>query len=380
MAVRLLEKSAPSAPVSVFAAVGAGSRGRVERLFYDPRLTRVLSVRQANVLLVAGSLRDEDHDDLRRLHDQMPPPRATVWWGSDPIFGFDDLTTIAVEDDPVAAIVAAHRALIMVERASEPDLLPNEPANPWRGEGPHGQGGKGMMGGTPYGRPMAMTNDDLRDGLALDAYTAPFGPFLPMLPPGLKLSLTLQGDVVQKAEVLRPPLAQHDDGPTRALRLRRVARLLRILGLDAHADRLQDASRASECGEEVDFAKLRRLVRWSGALAAIPPGLGVVDGRDVRSRMRRWLDELGVQRPDPADPASSEQPARLVDLLEGLEWTEAILVINSFDDKALLAMAPVEKEDGNAEKGEGEHHHHDHSSRDHHSAGHAMNHGGGGSA
>src|SRR3546814_16968041 len=94
------------------------------------------------------------------------------------------------------------------ERRSEDDLLPDEPPVAWRGKGDHGQGGEGMMGGKPYGRPMAMTAEDLRDGLALDAYTACFGPFLPMLPPGLQLELTLQGDVVQSARVRRPPAAQ----------------------------------------------------------------------------------------------------------------------------------------------------------------------------
>src|SRR3546814_4254050 len=99
-----------------------------------------------------------------------------------------------------------------------------------------------MMGGKPYGRPMAMTEDDRRDGLALDAYTATFGPFLPVFPPGLQLSLTLQGDVVQSAEVLRPPVHQAaGDAP-----LRRIARLLRLLGLPALAQRLLCAARRSE--------------------------------------------------------------------------------------------------------------------------------------
>src|SRR3546814_18792006 len=73
-----------------------------------------------------------------------------------------------------------------------------------------------MMGGKPYGRPMAMTDEDLRDGLALDAYTACFGPFLSVLPPGLLLELTLQGDVIQSAKVLRAPFAQ--DGADAPLR------------------------------------------------------------------------------------------------------------------------------------------------------------------
>src|SRR3546814_20246746 len=89
------------------------------------------------------------------------------------------------------------------ERRSEDDRLPDEPQVAWRGKGDHGQGGEGMMGGKPYGRPMAMTDEDLRDGLALDAYTACFGPFLSVLPPGLMLELTLLGDVIQRTEERR---------------------------------------------------------------------------------------------------------------------------------------------------------------------------------
>ncbi|MCT7094684.1 hypothetical protein, partial [Salmonella enterica] len=55
---------------------------------------------------------------------------------------------------------------------------------------------------------MAMTADDLRDGLALDTFTVEVGPFLPTLPAGLVMELTLQGDVIQQARMLRPPVAQ----------------------------------------------------------------------------------------------------------------------------------------------------------------------------
>src|SRR3546814_19198885 len=103
-----------------------------------------------------------------------------------------------------------------------------------------------MMCGKPEGRPMAMTEEDVGDGLALDAYTACFGPFLSVLPPGLLLELTLQGDVIQSAKVLRAPFAQ--DGADEPLR--RVARLLRLLGLAGAAERFLKIGRAS-CGERV---------------------------------------------------------------------------------------------------------------------------------
>src|SRR3546814_10602911 len=82
----------------------------------------------------------------------------------------------------------------------------------------------------------------------------------------MQLSLTLQGDVVQSAEVLRPPVHQAaGDAP-----LRRIARLLRLLGLPALAQRLLCAARAGPKAPR----ELNSVLRWSGALQAIPPGLG----------------------------------------------------------------------------------------------------------
>src|SRR3546814_17708095 len=101
----------------------------------------------------------------------------------------------------------------------------------------------------------------------------------------MQLSLTLQGDVVQSAEVLRPPVHQAaGDAP-----LRRIARLLRLLGLPALAQRLLCAARA---GPEAP-RELNSVLRWSGALQAIPPGLGEVAGEDLRGRLWSWTSEVG---------------------------------------------------------------------------------------
>lgn len=62
-----------------------------------------------------------------------------------------------------------------------------------------------MMGGKPYGRPMAMPTDDLRDGLQLDPLSFSSGPFSAVLPPGLGASLTLHGDVIAEFEVASRP-------------------------------------------------------------------------------------------------------------------------------------------------------------------------------
>src|SRR3546814_6113543 len=137
-----------------------------------------------------------------------------------------------------------------------------------------------MRVGNRFVGPMARTDGDCRGWLALDADTACFGPLLSVLPPGLLLELTLQGDVIQSAKVLRVPFAQ--DGADEPLR--RVARLLRLLGLAGAAERFLRAVPA----QTGDLRILDRPLRWSGALHAIPPGLGEITGEDVRARLRRW--------------------------------------------------------------------------------------------
>ncbi|MEO8311544.1 MAG: hypothetical protein ABI520_10255 [Caldimonas sp.] len=200
------------------------------------------------------------------------------------------------------------------------------------------------MGGVPYGRPMAMTDADGRDGLQLDQTTVQIGPYLQTWPCGLVLELVLQGDVVQRARVVRPPY-----GPTKGApdgvsnRLRGAARLLKLLQLDGLTERCRRAAAAHERHEAVDIAALRAAVRRSGAFAALPPRLGScrLEGTetDVRSRLRAWLDD-GEEQPE---GATTEPKSRLSGLLSGLEWNEAMLVINSFTPHQLRGMAPREK-------------------------------------
>lgn len=339
---------AAAAPASVFAAVGPDMSAAVDDLSLEPGLSLAPGIREAAILLVAGTPRAQDIPALRRLHDQMPHPRATVWWGEEPDLSFDNPAVVFPGEDPAAALAAVHRALVAGDRESETDILPNEPPNEWQGVGPHGQGGEGMMGGTPYGRPMPMMGEEHRDGLMLDAYTACFGPFLPLLPPGLALELTLQGDVIQNAAVRRAPFA---DRAVRGGRLRTAARLLDLLGLDPHAARLR---RLARDGHDLRRAPmLARLIRFSGAMQAIPPGLGFIPegparaaagGADVRARLRRFLfepeDAPVADRPSPKDVPDAD--LRLVDLLSGREWAEAMLVINSFPAPLLVRLCPVD--------------------------------------
>jgi hypothetical protein len=289
----------------------------VERLALDGAVRLVPTPRHATVLVVAGEVPPEARIALARIHDHMPHPRATLWWR-----GAERLRTGRTIGGHAATAARAvsdrAEALRSGAAESEADLLSNTPPNPWDGLGDHGQGGEGMMGGVPYGRPMAMTADDIRDGLALDAYTARLGPFLPAFPPGLVLDVTLQGDVIQSLAVAGAPFAQDDlaDAPALA-----AARMLRLLDLPAQAERLV---RAKLTGEAAAASRAARAARHAGALIAIPKGLGELgDGTDARERLRRWLSA--------ADEAASDE-AESVDLhalLPGREWHEAMIVLAS---------------------------------------------------
>ena len=163
---RHLMDLAAGAPAAIYPVIGPGRLSEAELLMQDPRLRRATTPRDAALLLICGPLPDSATEAVQRLHDQLPRPRRSV--------NFDGPLP-----DP-AALCALWRALA-TGGGSETDILPDEPPNPWEGIGPHGQGGKGMMGGVPYGRPMPMTEDDLRDGLTLDIYRCRIGPFAPKI-------------------------------------------------------------------------------------------------------------------------------------------------------------------------------------------------------
>ena len=283
MAVAWLARAAAKAAVPVYACVGPGMLAATERLFLTPALRRAQTPRAAAILLVAGEMPDSAREAMDRVHDQIPPPRASLDWDG--------------TGDPIQALRSLWAELV-AGRGSEADRRPDAPPNPWRGKGDHGQGGKGMMGGVPYGRPMAMTADDPRDGLALDAYTLRLGPFAPMLPPGLVLEVTLQGDMIVSAEVCAPPFAQPPDASTPAAC---TARLLRLLGLRPEGPRAPFAYRA------------------------VPAGLGAASGTDIRSRLHDWT--RGQNGPAVAPTLANVPP--------GLEWHEAMLMLNSWSPEAL---------------------------------------------
>jgi hypothetical protein len=309
VAVGLLRRLAACAPVPVFPAISAGARDLVQDLQVLPEIDLVSTPRHATVLLVAGWIPSALARPLAQVHDQVPAPRATVWWMSEPAPHVRTLElppiTVTASDDVASAIMQAHRALLAGERRTEPTLLPHEPPAPWKGVGPYGQGGEGMMGGKPYGRPMPMTHPD-RDGLELDQLSLTIGPFFPPFPPGLALDVALQGDVVQKAVPAVNPFVdgmQRQTGSifTAALRtevplaevelararhhLRWVAHALRVQGLPALAARVVGLSQRLGRTSVPAVRRLRWLLSLNPLLRSALRGVGVID--------RDRLDTIG---------------------------------------------------------------------------------------
>jgi hypothetical protein len=310
VAVRALARVASRAPVPVFAVAGIGARTALLAVRADDRVTLASSPRHATVLLVGGAVTDRHAETL--AHDQLPGPRAAVWWGGDDTaaLGISDVVPVAASGDAIAVVVRVHDELLSGRRRSSPPIGPATSPVSWRGVGPHGQGGEGMMGGQPYGRPMAMTGPDLRDGLQLDRMSLPVGPALPGLPPGLGVVLELQGDVIQQVELAADPFASaaaigsrlpsvtdvFDAAMTQPvpiaelelararIHLLRVADALALYGLAAAARRTARLALRLVPAYVTRMRRLRRWLRRTTALWGATSGVGRIDAdvaRDV---------------------------------------------------------------------------------------------------
>ncbi len=321
---RLLDRLAAAAPPRVFAVAGRGGGEPLAALRAQDGLSFVDSPRSADVILAVGETASGLLRPTLAVHDLMAHPRATVCWplarshcrldrllpGLTVVHG----DTATVRD----AVIAAHRELQLRRRQSEPAVLPDVDPAPWRRVGPYGQGGQGMTGGVPYGRPMAGRAPD-RDGLELDQLPLRLGPFLPPLPAGLALDVRLQGDVVQEVAVGPVPwrgLPATLDSPfTDALRrpvrvavleraraashLRWLAATLHLHGLAAWEERAwQLALRLADAdGPDLE----------SDALAL----LAAMDGRRLPGATLRWaMRGLGTLVPDEAEARALGPVAR----------------------------------------------------------------------
>lgn len=288
----------------VFVVVGTGARDAVQDLRLREELLLVDAPRQASVLFIAGGVPESHAAAILTIHDALSHPRATVWWkeGASPGgLGAIFHEALFTEEDPAAAISCAHRELLAGERRSEAALLPDVDPAAWRGVGPYGQGGSGMTGGVPYGRPLVDRAPD-RDGLTLDQLPLRLGPYLAPLPPGLTLDVLLQGDVLQSVEVVEPrplsPLpgraddpfqkALHDPVQIAELELARARSHLRWLssalyvqGLEALSLRvLRLAGRITpKDGDAV--RTLERRLRRTGVISWATAGVGVIGPREL---------------------------------------------------------------------------------------------------
>lgn len=202
-----MARLASGAPAHTFAVAGLGARDQVQDLCLDERVHLTDSTSAATTLLVAGVIPDDLAEPLARLHDSMAHPRATAWWplGASPGRWLDLFPQHVVLETAVAErLKLIQRELLTGQRLSEQPVLPDEDPAPWRGVGPYRQGGTGMTGGTPFGRPMAELGPD-RDGLRLDVLPLRVGPFFPRFPPGLTLDVKLAGDLVLETAVAANP-------------------------------------------------------------------------------------------------------------------------------------------------------------------------------
>lgn len=348
------------APARVFVLEGADPPGPVDELRLRDDVRLVDTPRSATVLLVSGWLPESLHEAAMRAHDAMAHPRAVVWWAREPAPGSQSPFPNAVTVRPVAdyrtsAVAPAlealpavlrrvHAELVRGARASDLALLPDVEPAPWRGQGPFGQGGSGMTGGVPYGRPMAGRAPD-RDGLELDQLPVRVGPFFAPFPAGLTLDVKLQGDVVQDVSIPGNPFAvpaavagaagAEAADPFRAAltapvpiadlerararhHLRWLARALRVHGLDALARRTLAIAvtlvRELPPGAADEVATLGRLLERSRALGWATAGVGgtapaLVANRDLGPVARAAGLAEDARVDDPAYRALGFAPA-----------------------------------------------------------------------
>jgi len=198
-------------------------------------------------------------------------------------------------------------------------VLPDEDPAPWRGVGPYGQGGGGMTGGTPYGRPMAELGPD-RDGLQLDVLPLRVGPFFPHFPPGFSLDLKLAGDVLVEAAPAPNPYANA------AVPLRP--------GLEPFVRALSEAVPIAE----LEMARAREHLRWLG------DALMAHELRALGLRARRLA---AAARPGDGDAV--RRLGRTLALTQVLNWSTRGVGRLAGETLAGLGLGPVTRAAGIAE-------------------------------
>ncbi|MFC9976991.1 hypothetical protein ACFVH6_39430 [Spirillospora sp. NPDC127200] len=327
---------------------------------------------EADVLVVCGEPGTELAQAIEVAWSDMPGPRARVQ-----VAGGATREAVARALDGAAAELAdvprqwADAAERVAAGPWAPDDSGGETHDHGGGHGGHGQmehgghdhGGHMHHMGSPGGVAMADRADD-RDGLKLDVLHVPLGPVLADWPAGLRVSLTLQGDVVQAADVgvlggaggERP---FRGEAGAAAAHLDSVARLLAVAGWSSAAQQARvlrdDVLGGADRRREV--ARFARRVGRSRSLRWMIRGLGVIDPAaverygltgvaarypgDVADRLAGRLAEIeAVPGGDDVEPEEAEGVLRaLPSLLVGAEFAAARLIVASLDPD--LAREPV---------------------------------------
>lgn len=351
---------ASSAPVPVFVARGVGWGPGLARLHADPGVEVVSTPRHATVLVVAGAVPQSLLEALGAVHDQAPSPRGVAAIDLDvrgalPELNLGDVTPLP-SDDPVPALRALVHDVVAGRRDCPHRGRHDNPVE-WQGVGPHGQGGEGMMGGTPYGRMMPMPPIEGRDGLALDRLSLTLGPFLPGLPAGLLVDVGLQGDVLEEVTLravdadeplVGVPVTDPRPAAVReaARHLQAIADIAALAGLDALARR---AARVAVDPTPAAVTALRRRLDRPWGLRAATDGVGALDldDHDVTARWQGWFDEAAAALQEPSAPVAPDATGPALDLAElgpqlvGMEIGQAWLTLCSLQLRLLARTVPT---------------------------------------
>lgn len=286
---------------TAFAVIGRGGAPIWRRVVLGAPIEPVPAPHDADLMLLCGGIPDDWADDLAGLFETVALPRLAAWAPPPDGAGAPlKIPYVSLGDPPDWASV--RRALLDPQADAARPLLPDEPPAPWRGLGDWGQGGEGMMGGKPYGRPMAMTADDV-DDLALGDVPTALGPFFPGLPGGLGIGLRMQGQRVRTVDAVddRRPVAAPEDPPATvaeaerrrlAARLSWAGNLVALAGLPALGRGfLAAADRASTGGGAAAAGRIDALFRRAerGRLADLISGVGRIDADTV--------ERLGLEGP-----------------------------------------------------------------------------------
>lgn len=325
---------AAAAPVPVFVAVGHGGDPVLACMRAADGIDVVASPRHATVLVVVGHIPSAAIAPLHRVHDQVPGPRAVVVVDGEPAEIGLAAATASTPPRLVDDLLELHSAVVAGQH-SEPAVGASDNPVPWQGVGPHDQGGEGMMGGVPWGRPMAMPPVTGRDGLALDRLSLVLGPFLSGLPPVLEVEVGLQGDVLEEVTLRSIPSDVGAPTPTTTFdvdpNLIALAELLSLAGLDALATTAARLATAQTRRVE-DVADLRRRIDQPWGLRMTTDGLGALElegvARTATSRWQSWLESAVV-----ASVGDERRAIRavslddLADQLVGMEVGQALLTL-----------------------------------------------------